>query len=180
MAAASNLPRPDEDSRAWFERIVSDHYRFLYATAARVLRRREDVEDAVQNGVLKAMQRLDQLAEPKAVVGWLGQIVRHAAIDIARKPARATTSSELLDSSALAPVDDGPAEDEVALVLEEVEQLPPSQADVLTLRFVEGLSVSELAERLGITPNAARVRMFRGYERLRGNSRLRKALGIES
>ncbi|MEM7680574.1 MAG: sigma-70 family RNA polymerase sigma factor [Planctomycetota bacterium] len=179
MPVASNLPRPDEDSRAWFERIVRDHYRFLYATAARVLRRPEDAEDAVQTGVLKAMQRLDQLTEPKAIVGWLGRIVRHAAIDIARKPNRATTSTELLDSSALEPVDDKPGQDEIALVLHEVDQLPESQAEVITLRFVEGLSVAELAERLGITPNAARVRMFRGYERLRANPRLRAALGID-
>ena len=54
-----------------------------------------------------------------------------------------------------------------------------SQAAVITLRHVEGLEIAELADRLGITANNARVRLFRAYEKLRAHPRVRTALGLD-
>ena len=43
-----------------------------------------------------------------------------------------------------------------------VRQLPSSRAEAMQLRFVDGLSFAEVADRLGITEGAARVRVCRG------------------
>ncbi len=173
-------PREGEDVKAWFSRVVDGHYRFFFSTAFRVLRRAEEAEDAVQTGVMKALRRLDKLDEPKAVVGWIGQIVRNTALDMIRASKRSrTTDPDILNQTAQTPPETGLDADELAVLLEAIDQLPPSQADVVTLRHVEGLEVSVLSEQLGITPNAARVRLFRAYERLRADEKVRKACAME-
>ena len=45
--------------------------------------------------------------------------------------------------------------------------LPPRAREVLTLRYVEGLDVDEIAERLGIDPNAVHQALHRGHKGLR-------------
>ncbi len=52
--------------------------------------------------------------------------------------------------------------------LETIQKLRPSPRQVVYLRFVEGLSPKEIAEVLGISPNAASVRIDRGLKELKG------------
>jgi RNA polymerase sigma-70 factor, ECF subfamily len=53
------------------------------------------------------------------------------------------------------------------LVAEEVERLPAEQQDAVRLRLIDELSYEEVAERLGITQQAARARVSRGLRTLR-------------
>ena len=53
-----------------------------------------------------------------------------------------------------------------------------NQAVVITLRFMEGLDLNQIAGRLGLTGNNVRVRLHRGLEKLRGSRRLRMAAGL--
>ena len=50
---------------------------------------------------------------------------------------------------------------------EALAELPEGQADALRLRFVDDLAYDELADELGTTPEAARVRVHRGLSALR-------------
>jgi RNA polymerase sigma-70 factor, ECF subfamily len=53
------------------------------------------------------------------------------------------------------------------LVADEVERLPSEQQDAVRLRLIDELSYDEVAERLGITQQAARARVSRGLRTLR-------------
>jgi RNA polymerase sigma-70 factor (ECF subfamily) len=55
------------------------------------------------------------------------------------------------------------------LVATQVEQLPAEQHDAVRLRLIEELSYEEVAERLGITQQAARARVSRGLRTLRAS-----------
>lgn len=180
-----NLPKPDETPENWYARIVGDYYRFLYATAYPIVRNAADAEDAVQQAVLNGLKRLDHLNDPRAIVSWLAMIVRNAALDVVRKRKRTaggpgSADAEEIQVAAQEPDDvfqmDG---DQRSIVFTAVASLPESQAAVITLRHVEGLEIAELAERLDITPNNARVRLFRAYEKLREDVNVRKALGMD-
>ena len=48
-----------------------------------------------------------------------------------------------------------------------LRRLPSSQAEVVTLRFVHGLSLEETAEALGATVDAVKARQARALTRLR-------------
>ncbi len=60
------------------------------------------------------------------------------------------------------------------LVRRALAELPDAQREVIELHWFEGLGFPEIAEILGLTTSAAKVRAHRGYERLRA------ALGPEA
>jgi RNA polymerase sigma-70 factor (ECF subfamily) len=171
------------DIRTWFEEVVRENYRLLYSVAYTVLQHEGDAEDATQEGVLRAFRKLDTLKDRRTTVPWLAQIVRRAAIDMRRKGTwrHARTMGE--DDARLEDHRDrgeGLHEDQKRLLLEEVGKLPPGQALVVTLRYVEDLSIGEIAERLGLNPSTTRVRLHYGINALRRRKRLRKAIGMDT
>ncbi|MEM1354775.1 MAG: sigma-70 family RNA polymerase sigma factor [Planctomycetota bacterium] len=180
-----NLPQPGESQEQWYARIVGDYYRFLYATAYPIVRNAADAEDAVQQAVLNGLKRLDHLNDNRAIVSWLAMIVRNAALDVVRKRKRTAGGPGSADAEEIQVPADAPDntfqmdEDQRAIVFAAVAELPASQAAVINLRHVEGLEIAELADRLDITANNARVRLFRAYEKLRANPVVRTALGLD-
>lgn len=180
-----NLPQPNETQEQWYARIVGDYYRFFYATAYPIVRNASDAEDAVQTAVLNGFRRLDHLNDNRAIVSWMAMIVRNAALDVVRKRKRTAGGTGAADAEEIQIAADEPDdryqmdEDQRDIVFRAVAELPESQAAVITLRHVEGLEIAELAERLNITANNARVRLFRAYEKLRENPGVRKALGMD-
>ncbi|XAL98931.1 sigma-70 family RNA polymerase sigma factor [Phycisphaeraceae bacterium D3-23] len=180
-----NLPKPDETPENWYARIVGDYYRFLYATAYPIVRNAADAEDAVQTAVMNGLKRLDHLNDPRAIVSWLAMIVRNASLDVVRKRKRTAGGPGSADAEEIqVAADEADAtfqmdDDQRSIVFAAVAELPESQAAVITLRHVEGLDIAELSERLDITPNNARVRLFRAYEKLRASPTVRQALGMD-
>lgn len=180
-----NLPQPGETQEQWYARIVGDYYRFLYATAYPIVRNASDAEDAVQTATLNGFKRLDALNDERAIVSWMAMITRNAALDIVRKRKRTAGGTGAADAEEIQIAADEPDEryqmdeDQREIVFDAIKELPESQAAVITLRHVEGLEIAELAERLNITANNARVRLFRAYEKLRANPSIRGALGLD-
>jgi len=180
-----NLPQPGETQEQWYARIVGDYYRFLYATAFPIVRNAADAEDAVQTAILNGFKRLDALNDERAIVSWMAMIVRNAALDVVRKRKRTAGGTGAADAEEIQIAADEPEmryqmdDDQRAILYAAVAELPESQAAVITLRHVEGLEIADLAERLNITANNARVRLFRAYEKLRENPSIRAALGLD-
>lgn len=180
-----NLPQPNETKEQWYARIVGDYYRFLYATAYPIVRNASDAEDAVQTATLNGFKRLDALNDDRAIVSWMAMITRNAALDIVRKRKRTAGGTGASDAEEIQVAADEPDdryqmdEDQRTILFDAIAELPESQSAVVTLRHVEGLEIAELADRLGITANNARVRLFRAYEKLRANPNIRTALGLD-
>jgi RNA polymerase sigma-70 factor, ECF subfamily len=76
--------------------------------------------------------------------------------------------ARLEPSVAADPADSGHGADEAEAVRVALERLPESQRVVLHLHRYEGLTFEQIADVLGTTPGAVRVRACRAYERLRG------------
>ena len=180
-----NLPQPGESQEQWYARIVGDYYRSLYATAYPIVRNASDAEDAVQTATLNGFKRLNALNDERAIVSWMAMITRNAALDIVRKRKRTAGGMGAADAEEIQIAADEPDEryqmdeDQRKIVFDAIADLPESQAAVITLRHVEGLEIADLADRLNITANNARVRLFRAYEKLRSNASIRTALGLD-
>jgi RNA polymerase sigma-70 factor (ECF subfamily) len=117
------------------------------------------------------------LDDPAAVVSWLVRIVRNVALDETRRRKMATT--DLVDSP-VEPVDQsgrGPESDTRQLLLDEIGTLSEGLAEVVVLRFFEGLEIEQIGKRLGLTSNAVRVRLHRGLEHLRRMPRIAEMSG---
>lgn len=122
-----------------------------------------EVDDLVQDVFLVALRKIDALRDAGAFGPWLAMITRNRAMDFHR---RTRDTAELTEDvattgSAVAP------EAEAVEVLNLIRQLPEAYREPLILRFVEGMTGPEIAERTGLAPASVRVNIHRGMKLLR-------------
>ncbi len=107
---------------------------------------------------------------------WLFSIASRVRLDELRRRYRVadTASEEELvrladerESTASNAEQDLARNDIQKAVLSALERLPESQRIVIQLHRFEGMKFAEIAEVLGTTPTAVKLRAFRGYEQLR-------------
>lgn len=149
--------------------------RQLYGTAFRVLRSREDAEDAVQDGLLAATRTLRSFEGRSKFSTWLTRVVVNAALMRRRKIRGYAITSideqsrEEQGFSLAAKIADSRPDPEQAYAQEEqlrmvkqcLETLPPSYRSALWLRDIEGMSTQEAAEMLRISEGTLKSRLHR-------------------
>jgi RNA polymerase sigma-70 factor (ECF subfamily) len=164
------------DGEAYAE-LVRRHQRRVFSLAISILRRHEDAEDVAQQVFLKAYVSLPRFDCRSALSTWLYKITANECWDhLRRRRSRPQLlEAELSEAQAYAVENvstvegaTGPAE-RVAL-RQQVEnllaQLGEQDRQMLILREVEGFSVKEVSEILGVNVNTVKVRLFRARARL--------------
>jgi RNA polymerase sigma-70 factor (ECF subfamily) len=121
-----------------------------------------EVDDLVQDVFLVALRKIDALRDAAAFGPWLAMITRNRAMDFHR---RSRDTTELTEEIATA--DTAAPEAEATEVLHLIRQLPEAYREPLILRFVEGMTGPEIAERTGLAPASVRVNIHRGMKLLR-------------
>jgi RNA polymerase sigma-70 factor (ECF subfamily) len=155
------------DERA-FEALYARHADRLYAFLKRMVGQRELAEDLLQATFLSVVRSRGRYEPGTKVVPWLFAIAANAARDSLRKRrVRADASAALAEhvDKVSAPSEPDPP---AALALQAaLAELPDDQREAVLLHKMHELSFAEIAEALGITVSAAKVRAHRGYEKLR-------------
>lgn len=138
----------------------------LYRYALLRTHSRPASEDVVQQTFLQIHSARDRFVRGAAVLTWAYAIARHLLIDASRRQAH----EELRDdgvfdveerSTGLA-ADDAMAQKEQELeARQDLEHLPPALRESFQLVKLEGLSVAQAAEVLGITPGMVKIRTYR-------------------
>ncbi|HEX9622701.1 MAG TPA: RNA polymerase sigma factor [Polyangiaceae bacterium] len=175
--------RSDEDLMVAYAAGDLSAFRELFARYAPILLRlllrdlrvREEAQDLLQQVFLQLHRARRDYDPDRRVKPWLYTIALNLKREYFRFQKRRPTTS-LEDTVRAEPVDtsfDPERADEARRVRRALGTLPPEQREVIELHWFEGLSFPEVAECLGITVSAAKVRAHRGYLRLRG--RLDKA-----
>jgi RNA polymerase sigma-70 factor (ECF subfamily) len=163
----SGVGRPDPDAlRALDEEYGGTVFGFLVAT----LRDRAAAEDVHQEVFLEVWRRSAGFDPSRgSVLSWIMTIARSRAIDHLRK--RVPEPHDPAGVAALADTED--AEGSTDALLEQwrlahlLRRLPKEEALLLRMRFRDGLSQSEIAERSGIPLGTVKMRMVQGLARLR-------------
>lgn len=157
----------------------------LFRAAWRILRNREDAEDAVQSAYLKAFAAIKSFAGRSSLSTWLTRIVTNDALAHVRGVRRRRS---LLEESEVPILEDyrdmlmrgsmpvsperAVARGQIGQMLDEaIDQLPAPFRAVFVLRQIEELNVGEVAETLGIPAATVKTR------HLRARRRLQRALG---
>jgi RNA polymerase sigma-70 factor (ECF subfamily) len=157
-----------------FHELIRPYERKVYVMALSFLRNEADAEDAVQEAFLKAFRNLASFRGEAKFGTWLISITLNEARNRIRR--RDAIKTESLDET---PDDDGhtspallrdwkeiPSEalerKEVSHLLQQaVTGLPLIYREVFLVRDVEGLSINETAETLGISIASVKVRLHR-------------------
>lgn len=155
----------------------------LLAVAYRILRDQDEAEDAVVQAFAQAWRdhaRFD--ATRGSVAAWLTVIARSRALDLARarqRRARLAESAAAADPDAAPAMGAGAPRADALIQREERERqvaaalatLPASQRAAIELAFFEGLSHSEIAERLREPLGTVKTRVRLGMQKLRESLR---------
>ncbi len=157
-----------------YEVLIRRHNQRLYRTVRAIIGN-EDAEDAMQEAYLLAYRRLSQFRGDSAFLTWLTRIAIRQAL--ARKRRLQSKLEQLETEQEMTSRPDnhtsGPEKQtfnvELRRILESaIDEMPVRYRSVLILRDVEGLSTTETAKCLHMTPDAAKVALHRARRRLRG------------
>ena len=153
-----------------FGRLLDAHTRDAFNLAFRILRRREDAADAVQDAFVRALRawRGERAAprEPARFRSWLLKIVSNVALDQIRSRARASVSplgglEDRLVAPRLRPDRAIERREERGAILHALLSLPASQRAALTLREYQGLTYDEIGQQLGTNHATTAMLLFR-------------------
>jgi RNA polymerase sigma-70 factor (ECF subfamily) len=164
-----------------YEQLVRDFGGRMLAVARRIVRNDEDARDAVQTAYLSAFKSIGSFEGGCRLSTWLHRIVVNAALMKLRRDRR--RPEESIDDLLPRFQEDGhhadtfsrsdlPADVQLeraeirAMTRACIADLPEPYRTVLLMRDVEDLSTNEVAESLGITPNAAKIRLHRARQAL--------------
>ncbi|MCC7479106.1 sigma-70 family RNA polymerase sigma factor [bacterium] len=150
-------PQPD------FEQLLSEEvYQAAWGFCCRLSRSREDAQDLLQEGLLRAWRSLSQLREPCLFKPWLFTLLRRLHLSRSRRAQLPLAESWLFRQSA------GLERDQFSQRLAEaMGRLPQAQRELLSLAYLDGLSLEELGALLRISPQSASQRLYRAREALR-------------
>ena len=167
--------------RAEFARLVDAYSAQIYRLALKMLGDQQDAEDVLQNTFMKAFQSVGGFEGRSSLSTWLYRIAVNEALMLIRKRKPVTPvpldyepdedddiqhptqfsdwcclpEDELMDTEARAHLD-------VA-----IQDLPDKLKVVFLLRDIEGLSIRETSEALGLTETAIKTRLLRARLNLR-------------
>ncbi len=155
------------DERA-FNSFVADYFPRLFRYARHRLGNESDVDDVVQVVLSQAARRLETYRGEATLLTWLVQICRHEISKQLHKNARHNDmmapflNDDLLRSVVESIESDGYLEPEAAsrrielisLIQFALDQLPEHYATALELKYIEGFSSREIAQRLQVTDEA--------------------------
>ena len=177
-----------------FQELVRRFQGRVFGLAFRITRHRADAEDVTQQTFLSLIEHIRSFRGAASAAGWILRIATNHALKLLRKRRGLPTVSwertdrdddyaSLPHPDFIAQWKDSPEElAQRAEVHETIEQALSQLDDkyrlVFALRDVEGLSVSETAEAMGITESNVKVRLLRARLLLR--ERLTREFGDES
>lgn len=165
------MARAQQGDREAYRRLLEEITPYLRSLAARLMRNRSDVEDAVQDALL-CVHVVRHTYDPMRPFGpWLVAIARRRFVDGLRRRGRAASRETPLEAehetfAAPEPNYHEAASDARAL-RESLEQLPPGQREAVRLLKLEEMSLKEAAAASGMSVAALKVATHRGLKSLR-------------
>jgi RNA polymerase sigma-70 factor, ECF subfamily len=170
------------------ERLLETYGDRVYRLALRITGNERDAEEVVQDAFWSVVQHIDTFRGESLLGSWIYRITANAAYQKLRRTAHRRDEISLdqvlpviddghhhLDPSGdwSAKIDDPAIQSELRDVLASaIDELPANHRAVIVLHDVEGLSMAEIADALGISLATAKTRAHRA------RLRLRKRLGI--
>ncbi len=152
-----------------FAELIRRYQDLLYRHAERMTGRADDAEDVVQATFIKAHRSLRSCRDPERVGAWLFRIGANACKDFLKS--RRRSAVPLHELPALQAEDGNPERDaSLGSVRHDIEtairSLPDDQREAFLMKHVEGWSYGDMAECLGVSISALKMRVHRAREEL--------------
>jgi RNA polymerase sigma-70 factor (ECF subfamily) len=156
-----------------FARLVDAYKNPILQLAWRMTGSLGDADDLAQEAFVRAFQNLHRYDPERPFFTWLYTVALNGIrnhLKKRRREAQGDAESALQQDPAgdVPAMEDRLDEAREAEILEAaLQRLPADQREALVLRFYQGLSLEETSDVLGVSLSAAKMRIYRGLERLR-------------
>jgi len=163
-----------EGDRYAYAELVDRYKAMVFTLALRILRNREDAEEVAQDTFIKAYKGLHSFQGDSKFSTWLYKIAYRASLDHLKKNNRRIDQRSLEVSNAYNLIAAGDITDEmenkerITMVKQAIEALPPKDSAIITLFYMEELSLKEIGKVLGLSAAVIKVRLFRSRKQLAG------------
>ena len=156
--------------------LYTRYYDNVFAYCLRFTHDREGALDIAQEVFLRAAERIGQLRHTELFAGWLFRIVRNECIDFLkgracdRMLANTATGYSEINSNPFIP---SPAQEKEQLL--NAMQTALAEADegcraLLKEKYLEGLPITELQARYGLSESAVKMRLARARKRIQARA----------
>ena len=156
----------NEDDRTRVRQLYEKYVGIMRSRAYKILKNRQDADDAVQNTFIKIIDYLDRLPDltEKQEKFYMVSAVENTAIDLYRKKQREKETE--LDEAILEVEQWKPYEGENEVV-KEILSLSIRDRQIIFLRYIYGYKNAEIGDLLGMTEEAVKKAARRAEKRLR-------------
>jgi len=150
-----------------FAELVRRHQRAVYGVALRMLRNRDQADDAAQEAFVRAYSRLDTFRGESDMRAWLVQITTRLCIDLLR--GRRRRPEVFMDDQSSEPADAGweSAVTERHSIAEAIAALPPHYKAAIILRHLQHMSYADMSVALGVPVATVKTHLLRARRMLR-------------
>ena len=151
--------------------LVRRYQDVMYRHAVRMVGDGDEAADVVQKALVKGFRKLESCQDPDKVGGWLFRICANMCKDYLKSSRRKDVS---FDDLGVPMVEmGGPGTDldrsEMRRALEEaIEGLTPGLREAFVLKHLEGCSYERMADLMGVSISALKMRVHRAREELQG------------
>lgn len=153
--------------------ILVDQYKDLVFTVAiRTLKNREEAEEVAQDTFIKVFKSLKNFKGDAKLSSWIYRIAYNTCLDRVKKHKKELKNTPIDEVRSEAVMEmsnalDGMVMQERAETIKKcIQQLSSVDAALLTLFYFEEKDLKEMAKALDLSPNTAKVKLFRARNRL--------------
>ena len=174
----SIVARARDGDRDAFRALVEGHSRYIFSLAHRMTGNAQDAEDVVQEAWLKAHKQLSRFEARADFRTWMHRITVNCSIDLIRARRHREDAHDPMD------LEQGPLSERGAETQATPERMTASvqiservnaalnlltalERAAFTLRHVEGMSIEEVGEKLGMKTSATKHSIFRAVKKMR-------------
>lgn len=155
----------DPTAFAW---LVKEYKHMAYTVAMRVLRHREEAEEATQDAFVKAYRNLSSYAGGSRFSTWLYSIVYRTAISKLRARRGPTVDLDAVPEHAAPWPDRSEVEisDRRSALEFAMSQLPTEDATIVSLFYLHEQNIDEIVTATGLTASNVKVKLHRSRKKL--------------
>lgn len=141
------------------EKAVEEYADMIFRVCIVILKNEADAQDAVQETFLKYIQKAPQFENRQHEKAWLIKVATNHSRNVLKSKSRYSDSeSERITANEVS--------EESSFVLEALASLPEKYSIVIVLHYIDGYKVNEIAEMIGKTPSAVKMRLQKGRKLL--------------
>ena len=145
--------------------VVIKYSDMLYKICLVILCNEHDVQDVIQDTFCRYLEKKPDFRDEEHEKAWLIKVATNICRDLIRFRVRhPKVSIDEIENILAAP--------EQRETLKELLELPIKNKTVIYLHYVEGYSIKEIADILGITESAVKSRLLRGRKQMRDMVRM--------